>query len=82
MLSGFIERMKTVTGNRQNGDSTSAVGSDERTSSAHLYRCEDCDRTYVTETMENCSQCDSAVTEVPTAADLGIGADDGRETER
>ena len=76
MLSGLIERVKTISGAEQNGDSASAADSDERTSSADLYRCEDCDRTYVTETMENCSQCGGAVTEVPTAADLGIGADD------
>jgi membrane protease subunit (stomatin/prohibitin family) len=76
MLSGFIERMKTITGNRQNGQSASAVGSDERTSSATLYHCPDCSTTYIAAEMEQCAHCGGAVTEVPTAADLGMGADD------
>jgi hypothetical protein len=40
--------------------------------SSRLYRCEPCDVTYVSETMDECSRCGAAVETTPTEHDLGL----------
>lgn len=39
-----------------------------------LYTCSDCERTYISEGMDSCSECGAMVTQVPSEADLGFGS--------
>lgn len=37
-----------------------------------LYRCPDCDTTYVSETMDSCPECRGTVESIPDERDLGM----------
>ena len=42
--------------------------------SSTLYSCADCEITYISTEMDTCPSCQSAVEEVPSEAELGLGA--------
>jgi len=37
-----------------------------------LFRCENCEETFISTAMDDCPRCGAAVEPVPTAADLGF----------
>lgn len=41
--------------------------------SSELYRCPECETTYVSSEMENCSECQTPVEAVPDEQELGMG---------
>lgn len=42
------------------------------TVSSALYACDSCETTYISTEMESCPNCNAAVEEVPSGADLGF----------
>lgn len=43
------------------------------TAPSTLYRCPDCETTFIATEKTVCNGCDTAVEEVPSASELGIG---------
>jgi rRNA maturation endonuclease Nob1 len=39
---------------------------------AHLYRCQPCRETYISDEMDRCPSCNTAVEDIPTERDLGF----------
>lgn len=68
MLHTFLARTKGLFDGGSPDDH--ADDSDDVTSS--LYSCPDCGRTYITESMDVCSDCDRSVERVPNEFELGI----------
>jgi rubrerythrin len=54
---------------------TDATASPDGGVQSGLYRCENCQTTFIDTAMDDCPRCESEVEAVPTAADLGF--DDG-----
>ena len=50
----------------------SELADPEPTVTTTVYSCQGCDRTFVSEEKETCSQCGAAVEAVPNEYDLGI----------
>lgn len=38
-----------------------------------LYACSECGTTYISEGMQSCPECDTAVSRIPSERDLGFG---------
>lgn len=56
-------------GAESGGSRETESGSD---ASPTLYKCSKCETTYISEEMESCPECGSAVDRRPSAAELGI----------
>lgn len=56
---------------RLDGDEAE-TGDTVGTDAAGLYSCSSCGTTYISETMDTCPDCETAVESVPTEADLGM----------
>lgn len=66
----LIERVTTLL-DSQNGRRDNTDGTSSRTESG-LYRCSDCETTYVSETMDSCPECRGPVESIPNERDLGM----------
>lgn len=66
----LIERVAALFGSQdgrrdQSGDASSRTN-------CGLYRCTNCDTTYVSERMDSCPECRGAVESIPDERDLGM----------
>lgn len=68
MTGGIRGLTRTLFGRGEGSDDASA---DAGVSTA-LYTCPSCGRTYISEEMESCSNCDEAVERTPNKHELGI----------
>ena len=82
MIQAFVTRTRDLL-DRQGPTSNEAVSGEAASNEAAsnrresavtttVYRCQECDRTFVSEEKETCSQCGVAVTAGPNEYDLGI----------
>lgn len=85
----IVERVKDVLGRGKSTDETQRADPDgtqkaesdgtkvpesDGGTSAALYKCPECETTYISEEMESCPECGGAVDQRPSAAELGIGS--------
>lgn len=68
-MGNVLTRFKHVFGDEQ---AMETPESDERVP-ATLYRCSECETTYVGTDKQSCSGCDAPVEEIPSESDLGFG---------
>lgn len=79
----IVERVKSAFGRGKATDdtqdaesaTTQATESTDDDTSATLYKCPECETTYISEEMESCPECGGAVDQRPSAAELGMGSD-------
>jgi rubrerythrin len=62
-----IHRLFTEKGINHSRERTEAPAQPD----SQLYRCESCDTTYISGTMDTCPQCDTPVETTPTERELG-----------
>lgn len=67
VFDAFVSRTRGLFG--WNGQETEQTTDDVSTT---LFRCERCNRTYVSEAMDACSRCGDEVEAVPDETDLGL----------
>lgn len=76
MISDLITRLFGSSGGSESstrsGDPAQASDADgpDTGVSTRLYSCADCDRTYVGKQMDECPNCATAVTQIPSEQDL------------
>lgn len=70
----IVERIKGLFEGRKSADDAPETESDSDTSPS-LYKCPDCETTYISEEMQSCPECGGAVEQRPSATELGMGSD-------
>lgn len=71
----LIERIRGLFDGTESADDTTTTEPDDDPSPT-LYKCPECETTYISEEMQSCPECHCAVDRRPSADELGIGSDE------
>lgn len=75
MIWHLLERIRALFGGDESAEETSAAEPDGGASPA-LFKCPECETTYISKEMQSCPECGCAVDRRPSADELGMGPDE------